>query len=661
MPHLTLSPLPGRLDVQTDWSDKELVKEVPGTYWDAGRRTWHCPMTYAACLQMRGVFGERLTYSEEVAYWAASVRERLDYARYLARAVEPPDGMGVPGLFPWQVTGYQWAWTVMGHASEAQPQGALLGDDQGTGKTVTACVALANLPDAFPALVICPNSVKRVWYDEAPKWIEGVNVYLIEGSAAARQRQMALALDDDRGLMVINYEAVRSHSRLAPYGSTRLKRCTACGGPEPKFALEQMLDAEGQPIVVDGEVQYKETITNAAEVVRPAQCHVHPKELNGTRRLRTVILDEAQALKDPKSQQTRACWAVCHDPSVTRRLATTGTPISNEISEAWGIFHAVQPDEYPVRSGFIARYAQQQWNDYGGMNVVGIRADTAAELFGFLDPRYRRVTKAQAAPWLPEKYRSHRFAELPTKLRKAYEEMEGKLITRLDDGTILFAPSELTQSGRLIQLASSYGTVETTEVWNQQEGRMEERQKFILKDNPSPKVDMLIEFLEERAPDSPGVAVYAVSRQLLVIASERLKALGVPHGCIFGGVSPHDREVARTEFQAGRLRCLLFNDAGGAGLTMTAADTIVRLQRSWSILKNLQCEDRVHRIGSEIHDKIHIVDFISGHTVEEWQLHKLMLKLQQMEELRRDGIDPMTWLEATGDDLRTAVYEPEAA
>lgn len=653
MPHVTLSSVEGRLDVQTDWADKELIKECPGTYWDAHRRTWHSPKTVAAVIQLRNIFGARMTYSDDVEEWVKPEKERLDYARYLARLIDP--GSAVERLFPWQVVDYQWAWTILGPGG-----GALLGNDQGTGKTVSGAVILANLEDALPALIICPNSVKRVWRDELPKWIPDANVYIIQGSAAKRKAMIAEAFADPRAIIVINYEGVRGHSRLAPYGSTRLKRCGDCGGPKPIYENRYVVDEAGAVIEVDGEPQVQSVLTNAAEVVKPTQCHVHKRELNDTGVIRTVILDEAQALADPSSQQTRACWAVCHDPSVTRRLATTGTPIANNIADLFGIMHAVQRDEYPVRSAFINRYAQQEWNAYGGMDIRGIRAEHAEELFAFLDPRYRRITKVQAAPWLPDKLRSHRYIELPPKMRKAYNEMDEKLITRLEDGTILFSPSQLTQSTRLLQLSSSYGTIEKRVAINPETGLDEEFDKYVLTDNPSPKIDELLQVLTERGPERP-LACYAVSKQLLNLASERLKKHGISHGMITGDAHQLERDKALDDFQAGRLACLLFNDAGGTGLTMTAADTILRLQRSWSILKNLQVEDRVHRIGSEIHDKIHVVDVVAQDTVEEWQLLRLVQKLEQLEQLRRDGVDAMSWIAATGDDLRTCVYEEEAA
>lgn len=672
MPYLTMSPIlhdGPRLDVATEWHDKELVKDCPGTYWDKKRRTWHCPRTLAAVYQMRGIFGPRLGYDDEVEAWIQPEKERMEYARYLSRLLSPTEKQdGDMGLYPWQHIDLQWGWTVLAPATELIPQGGLLGNDQGTGKTVSAAVLiqmLAGLTEALPALIICPNSVVRVWRDELPKWFPQCNVYIIRGSAAVRKKLIVQGGTDPMGVMVINYEGVRSHSRLAPYGSTRLKRCAACGGSKPEYALRHAQDENGKYLYKDtlegfGEPVMVETIINAAELVKPAQCHVHLRDFNNIG-LRTVIIDEAQALADPKAQQTRACWAVCHGPTVTRRLATTGTPISNNMADLFGIMHAIQPDEYPVRSAYVGRYGQQVWNAHGGYDIKGFRGDTSPELFLFLDPRYRRITKAQVAPWLPPKVRTHRFIELPPKMRKAYDEMDRRLITRLDDGTILIAPTALTETTRLLQLSSSYGTVETVQEWNPELGIMENRDKYLLRD-PSPKIDELLQVLSERGPERP-LACYAVSKQLINMASIRLTEEKITHGLITGDQHSLERDKALDDFQAGRLACLLFNDAGSTGLTMTAADTVLRLQRSWSILRNLQVEDRAHRIGSEIHNQIDIIDVIAEGTVEEQQLLALLDKLEFLEQLRRDGIDINEWIATNGDDIRDVLYhrETEAA
>lgn len=582
MPHMTSSQRPGRFDVTCTWSERELIKTIPGAKWDSERKVWHVAQTWSACMQLRGTFGPRLTISPEVNEWAWARKKEVEQAKAWRNVIDP--GTEVPGLFPWQVADYYWA-SVAG-------DGMLLGNDQGTGKTISAQTVLRNLEGALPALVICPNSVKRVWEQEAIKWMPDSTSYVVQGNATQRKKIIATALADPTALIIINYEGLKTHSRLAPYGSVRLKRCVNCGGDDPK--------------------------------VRSNQCHVHKKEFNDTGVLRTIIIDEAHRLKDPKSQQTRTVWAVCHDPSVTRRIAMTGTPIANHIGDLWAIMHAIAPDEYPARSAFLDRYAQMSWNSFGGLDVVGLRQDNIAEFFSFFDARYRRVTKAAAAPWLPDKYRSVRYAEMPAKMRKAYKELDKQLITRLDDGTIAFATNSLTETTRLLQLASAYGTVDGDGNF-----RMTE---------PSPKLDVLDEILAET--EGKPICVCALSKQLINLAAVRLEKRGVTFGLITGDVNEMDRRRALDAFQAGKLKALMFTlGAGGEGLTMTAADTIVFLQRSWSVVQNLQAEDRVHRIGSQIHEAIQIIDIVTENTIEEQQILRVHEKLQRLEEVRRDGLD----------------------
>jgi SNF2 family DNA or RNA helicase len=214
--------------------------------------------------------------------------------------------------------------------------------------------------------------------------------------------------------------------------------------------------------------------------------------------------------------------------------------------------------------------------------------------------------------------------------------MESQLITRLDDGTIVFAPNTLSQTTRLLQMSSAYGTTEDDGTYHMLE--------------PSPKLDVMMELLEEM--EGRPLVVCALSKQLINLASARLEKSGIQHGLITGDVHEMDRRRNLDQFQDGKLRALLVTiGAGGVGLTMTAADTILFLQRSWSLIQNLQMEDRVHRIGSEIHEAIHIIDVVAPDTVEEWQIAAVHQKLIRLEEIRRDGLDLSTNI---GDDVRHA-------
>jgi SNF2 family DNA or RNA helicase len=159
---------------------------------------------------------------------------------------------------------------------------------------------------------------------------------------------------------------------------------------------------------------------------------------------------------------------------------------------------------------------------------------------------------------------------------------------------------------------------------------------------PSPKIDALEEILEElgvlaREYDGPPVLVAAEHKQLINLAAKRLDKLGMRYALVTGDVSPYDRQKALDALRARTIRVLMFtNKAGGVGMDMSASDTLVNIQRSWSLVDELQKEDRNHRIGSEIHECVRIIDVVTRDSVEEGQITTLHEKLERLEEITRD-------------------------
>lgn len=580
MPHAEI--VDGRVVVQTHWNERERVKRIPGARYNGQLRAWHLPVSWAAGVQLKAMFGSDLTIGEVFRHWALDERDRrvlpsLDLRERIKPNLTRPS---VP-LYPFQRVGVDWL-KIAGSA--------LLADEMGTGKTIQLLTLLAELEDALPAVVICPNSTKFNWQDEAIKWLPFATPYVIDGSATQRARVFKEAADDPTALVIINIEAVRGHSRLAPYGSIRLAQCVDCGGSDPR--------------------------------VTRGRCEVHPKELNQIP-FRTAVVDEAHRIKDPHSKQTRACWSVGQGTHVTRRIGLTGTPIANDPSELWSIMHFVDPVEYPAgsRSAFIDRYCLLSWGTYGGLDVKGVNPEHRDEFFKFFDPRFRRMPKALVLDQLPPKVYSTRFVELTPKQLKAYRDIEEQLATRLPDGSLLVAKDDLVAQTRLLQFSSA--TLES-----RADGG------FRMCD-PSPKVDALLEIVDERA-GKPFVAC-AEHRQLIELAAARLEKHGVRFGLLTGGQSTYERNATLNDFQDGKLNLLLFTlKAGGTGLTMTAADLIVFLQRSWSMIDNKQGEDRAHRIGSEIHESVQVMHIVAKDTIEEDQVVRLLEKSLRLEEITRD-------------------------
>jgi SNF2 family DNA or RNA helicase len=134
-----------------------------------------------------------------------------------------------------------------------------------------------------------------------------------------------------------------------------------------------------------------------------------------------------------------------------------------------------------------------------------------------------------------------------------------------------------------------------------------------------------------------SVAVCAVSRQLIELLSARLTKAKIEHGLITGAISADDRQKAIDDFQSGKIKWILFTaQAGGVGVTLTAARRLVMLQRPWSLVDYKQALDRVHRIGSEIHDSVIITDYITENTIEERVIDALDTKADNFEQIVRD-------------------------
>lgn len=482
------------------------------------------------------------------------------------------------------------------------------GEDAGTGYVE---------PGAYPALVVCPNSTKRNWAREVRKWLPEATPVVIDGSAAKRRKQLIEAAEVPNAIIIMNIESVRLHSRLAAYGSVRLKSCRECD-------------------TVGGD----ETLT-------PAKCETHDKELNAIP-FKVCVLDEAHRVKDPRALQTRAIWRVFHGPTVEYRWAMTGTPVANHPGDIWSILHTIDPDGFPRKSAFIDRYALVEFNAFGGMSIVGLNPATRDEFLGLLDARFRRMIKTLVLEQLPAKTRVVRHVEMSAKQAKAYKEVAAEYVLTTDSGDKLVMNGNLPAATRLLQLASAMCEVDKGETPNDIGSW-----KVTLTD-PSSKIDELMNIIADN-PEKP-LAIAAEHKQLIDLAAKRLTAAGIEFGTVTGGVSGAKRDETVEAFQSGKLKYILFTyKAGGVGLNMTAADTLVRLQRSWSLVDNMQGEDRVHRIGSEQHEAITIIDIITADTIEETQVEKLYAKMQRLEEIVRDREQ----LEASG--KSTAHLDAEAA
>jgi SNF2 family DNA or RNA helicase len=568
--------------ISADWRYKELCKSLPGASWSASEQVWRVPLSWTTCLALRSTFRSDLEIKPTLGAWAANQLEtRITPANNL-RELETYEGDEV--LFPHQRAGV---------AFLATAKRALLADEPGLGKTAQAIRALKALNDkqeeVFPILIVCPNTLKNNWAREFARWWPDVTTQVIKGSAVQRKKQF----EQPAQVFIINWESLRSHSRLSPYGSISLTRCRACGGQDEKISENR--------------------------------CEVHLRELNNFK-FKAVIADEIHRSKDPKSKQSRALWSASGNAEI--RFALTGTPIANNVVDLWSILHWISPKDWPSKTKWIDRMVDVMLNAFGGMMVLGVKPQMQDEFYNSVNPYMRRMLKKVVLPNLPPVLKERRDVEMSTKQKKAYEQMRDLMISELESGDTLAAPSVLTQTIRLLQFASSYATIAVNETTGEPRAVL---------DAPSCKIDALMDDIENGDFGDDAVAVSAVSKQLINLLSAELTKKKIAHGLITGDQDEDERQKAIDDFQSGAIKWILFTaQAGGVGITLTAARRLIMLQRPWSLVDYKQVLDRVHRIGSEIHDSIVITDYVTEGTIEERVIQVLETKADNFEQIVRD-------------------------
>lgn len=282
---------------------------------------------------------------------------------------------------------------------------ALLADPPGTGKTgqvIRTLQVLAEMGEnPFPALVVCPNSLKlSTWDEQIAAWAPEITTQVVDGNAVQRRKQIA----SGSMITIVNWEAIRLHTRLAGYGSMSL---------------------------TDREKELKEL-----------------NEIG----FRTVIADEAHKAAEPKALQTRALWALMHAAEFAYEM--TGTPVRNDIGNLWSLLHGLYPTWFPGRSKYLDYFADTSLNVFGGLEVHGINPVHRDEFFKIVDPLMRRIPKKAALPQLPDVLPVQiRHTPMLPKQKKAYNQMRDTMLAQLND--LLVAPNALAQLMRLSQFAAA--------------------------------------------------------------------------------------------------------------------------------------------------------------------------------------------------------------
>ena len=304
------------------------------------------------------------------------------------------------------------------------------------------------------------------------------------------------------------------------------------------------------------------------------------------RRWGTVVLDEAQQIKNPESQVAAAAFRLEAD----FRIALSGTPVENRLDELWSQFHFTNRGLLGGRQHFAEAYA--------GPIAAGDR-EAGRRLYARIRPFLLRRLKREVAPELPPRTEVVLRCELSPAEREVYDTVRAatlsEVVERLAAGGGVLAALEALL--RLRQAACHASLVP---------GRTIER---------SAKQQLLLESLETVVAEGHKALVYSQWTGLLDLIEPGLAAAGLSFVRLDGSTRDRAAVVRRFQEEAELPLMLVSLKAGGTGLNLTAADDVFLLDPWWNPAVEDQAADRAHRIGRE--RAVMIYRLVAIDTVEE--------------------------------------------
>ena len=289
----------------------------------------------------------------------------------------------------------------------------------------------------------------------------------------------------------------------------------------------------------------------------------------------TVVLDEAQHIKNRQTQNAQAVKAV----RAQHRLVLTGTPLENSVLDLWSIFDFLMPGYLGTAQDFRERYELPITKEKN----VEVQARLARRLRPFL---LRRLKKDVAAD-LPAKLEQVSFCELTPDQRSVYQQViEASRKEVLEAvGAQGIAKSRMVVLTALLRLRQVCCDLRLLKLEN------------VNPANASGKLEMFGELLEEVIDGGHRVLVFSQFVGMLTLLKERLAAEGIEY-CYLDGATT-DRAKVVEKFQATTTIpvFLISLKAGGVGLNLTGADTVVHFDPWWNPAVEDQATDRAHRIG----------------------------------------------------------------
>ncbi|NRD48213.1 DEAD/DEAH box helicase, partial [Corallococcus exiguus] len=300
----------------------------------------------------------------------------------------------------------------------------------------------------------------------------------------------------------------------------------------------------------------------------------------------TVVLDEAQAIKNPDSQVARAAYEL----DAGFRIALSGTPIENRLEELWSLMHFTNRGLLGGRKAF-----EERWSRPVSENQKG----AAEALRARIRPFVLRRLKRDVAPELPPRTEAVRHVTLTEQERAVYDAVHAatreEVVSQLEEGgSVLKALEALL---RLRQAACHPALVPGQQA------------------RTSSKVQALVEALGTAVADGHKALVFSQWTSMLDLIEPALKEADIGFIRLDGSTANRGAVASSFQDEKGAPVMLISLKAGATGLNLTAADHVFLVDPWWNPSVEAQAADRAHRIGQQ--RPVMVYRMVSQGTVEE--------------------------------------------
>ncbi|MDD2979765.1 MAG: DEAD/DEAH box helicase [Hespellia sp.] len=323
------------------------------------------------------------------------------------------------------------------------------------------------------------------------------------------------------------------------------------------------------------------------------------------------VVDEAQYIKNHGTQAAKSVKMI----EAGFKIALTGTPIENRLSELWSIFDYVMP-------GFLSTY-QKFKEEYEIPIVQNQNNDSLRRLQKMIRPFILRRLKGEVLKDLPDKLEKNMFAKLSGEQQEIYQAHVQRLRLSLENqsdeefkGNKLQILAELT---KLRQICCNPALI------------------FDNYKKESAKEEVCLELIKAAIDGGHKILLFSQFTTMLGRLTERLKKEGISYFVLTGATPKIQRARMVSEFQEDDTSVFCISlKAGGTGLNLTAADIVIHYDPWWNVAVQNQATDRVHRIGQK--NQVTVYKVIAKDTIEE-QIVKLQEKKQELADQILSGSD----------------------